>query len=240
MLDQRKPPGDFSEFPDHQAVVIAVEIQIPALLEPEPAGGGTLRIQLDQLEPVRCHIGQKGDVVGLGHGVVDGHILFILHRLHGDGVGVVRFFRFQRGQGNAAAADHRFAGGVNHIAADGADVESGAQQIGRTVPIDNGITGEQLHHRNAQGGGQRFQQREIGKTLGRFPFGDGLVADVQQLGQTGLGQSSCFAQPPDGAAGYISVHKVPPKSIGLCPYDSRPPGPAQPTPGRDGGIYKKA
>lgn len=61
--------------------MIAVEIQIPAPLEPEPAGGRAFRVQLDQLEPVRRHIGQKGEMVSLGHGMVNGHIVFILHRI---------------------------------------------------------------------------------------------------------------------------------------------------------------
>ena len=116
----------------------------------------------------------------LCHRVVDGNEQLILHPLDGQLVvliGVLGVGDILRGQGHAATADHGLPGGVEHIAADGADIEFGAQEIGGTVPVDDRLPLHQLQNRDAQRSGQGFQQGNIGQALGCLPFGDGLGAD---------------------------------------------------------------
>ena len=66
----------------------------------------------------------------LGHGMVNRDELLILHTFHCNCVVVLGFFRFQGRQSHTAAADHRISGAVNHISADGADIELAPHHIG--------------------------------------------------------------------------------------------------------------
>mgnify|MGYP006969019980 CR=1 FL=1 len=92
-------------------------------------------------------------------------------------IGVLGVGDILRGQGDAAAAHHGLPGGVEHVAADGADIEFGAQEIGGPVLVDHGLSLHQFQNRDAQRSGQGLQQGDIGQALGRLPFGDGLGAD---------------------------------------------------------------
>ena len=145
-----------------------------------------------------------------GHGVVDGDEKLIFHPLERQlmvFVGVVRLRDVQRRQGDAAAAHDSLPGGVEHIAAQGADIELGAKQVGRTVPVDDGFALHQLEHADAQSRRQRLQQGNIGQAVGCLPLGDGLCADGQLFGQLCLRHVFGFPQPPDGSAGNVRIHK---------------------------------
>ena len=83
-----------------------------------------------------------GDEMGLGHLVADGDELLVLHRFHADLMGFVHLLRLQQGQGHAAAADHRFSHAVQHVAADGAAVKAGTQQVSAAVLIPHGAAGQ--------------------------------------------------------------------------------------------------
>ena len=141
--------------------------------------------------------------------MVDGNEQLILHPLHGQLVvlvGVLRFRNVLRGQGDAAAAHHGLPGGVEHIAADGADIELGTQEVGGPVLVDHGLSLHQFQYRDAQRGRQRFQQGNVGQALGRLPLGDGLGADRELCSKLCLGEVFDFPQLSDGAAGDVSVH----------------------------------
>lgn len=78
--------------------------------------------------------------MALLHGVVQGNEKFILHPFNGQLVllvGIIGLRDIQRGQRDAAAAHHGLTGGVEHVPAEGADVELGTQQIGGTVSVDH-------------------------------------------------------------------------------------------------------
>ena len=114
----------------------------------------------------------------LGHRVVEGNEMLVLHTFNGDRVVILCFFSLQSRQGNAAATDHRVSHAVEHIAADGTDIELAAQQIGGNVFIADVLPIHQLNDGNAQRLCQRLQQANIRQTLGSFPFGDRFGADT--------------------------------------------------------------
>ena len=92
----------------------------------------------------------------LGHRMVNGNKMLILHALNADSMVFVGFFCFQGGEGNAAATDDRIPGAVDDIAADGTDVEFASQQVGGNVFIDNVFAVHQFNDGNTQGLGQRL------------------------------------------------------------------------------------
>ena len=75
----------------------------------------------------------------LGHGVRQGDVVIVLNALDGDGVIGIRFLGFRRWECDAAAADQRLACGAEDIAAEGADVEFRAEDIGGGVFIGHGL-----------------------------------------------------------------------------------------------------
>ena len=145
----------------------------------------------------------------LGHGMVDGDEMLILHAFHRDAMLLILIFRFQRRQGDAAAADHRRTHAMNRIAANGTDIEFPPQHIGRDILIGDLLPVHQLDDGNAQRLRQRLQKRNIRQTLGRFPFGHGLAADADAIGQLRLGEFAVFPQLLDGVSGDISIHVHP-------------------------------
>lgn len=173
------------------------------------AAGVSLRVKFDQLQFVAGEAGNEGNVVVFGHGVVDGDEKLIFHPLERQlmvFVGVVRLRDVQRRQGDAAAAHDSLPGGVEHIAAERADVELAPQQVGCPVPVDDGFSLHQLQHADPQSRSQRFQQGDIGQALGGLPLGNGLGADRKCSGKLCLGQALGFPQLPDGAACDVCVH----------------------------------
>ena len=118
-----------SEFLLHESVPVAVPIEVTHAVKFQAALGIALRIEFDELHPVAGDPGHKGDVVLLCHFVVDGEEVLVFHGLHGDGVGFVGGFGLQRRQSHPAAADDGLSHSVDHVAADGAAVKFGAEQI---------------------------------------------------------------------------------------------------------------
>lgn len=74
------------------------------------------------------------------HFVMDSDELLILHRFNQRKMCLVRLLRFKCRESDAAATDHGITGGVDDIAADGADVKFGAQHIAGNVSVDNLFT----------------------------------------------------------------------------------------------------
>ena len=148
--------------------------------------------------------------MGFRHGVGEGDVVLVLHLLHGQMVVLVGGLRLQRGQGHPTAADHHFSHGVDDVAADGADVKLGPQQVGREVAVADGVPRHQLQHRDPQGGGQGGEQGDVRQALARLPLGDGFVAHIDLCRQLGLGELSGLSQLLDGASGYIGVHSCAP------------------------------
>lgn len=99
------------------------------------------------------------------HRVLYCHKVFVLYFLDPKQVFFIRIFHFQRRQGDAAAADHSFAGRLDHIAADRTDVEPLPEHIARPVFVPNILPGKQLNHRDIKGLCQRFQQGNVRQTL---------------------------------------------------------------------------
>ena len=120
-------------------MVIAVVIQVSSALETKSALCVPFRVQLYHLKLFGCHIGQKGNVVGFCHGMMDGDEVLIFYRLDLDLMMLVRRFSLQSRKRHSAAADDCISRGVDHIAADGADIQLGAKQIGGFVFIDNRV-----------------------------------------------------------------------------------------------------
>ena len=208
----------------HQAVAVAVEVEHPGAPQREAGGGIALRVQLDQLELIARQVGDERDEVVFCHGVMERDKKLVLHPLDGQLVvlvGVLGVGDILRGQGDAAAAHHGLPGGVEHVAADGADIEFGAQEIGGTVPVDDRLPLHQLQNRDAQRSGQGLQQGDIGQALGRLPFGDGLGADGKGSGQLRLCEVFCIPQLPDGAAGDIIVHGSVPSFSSAQAYQNK-------------------
>jgi len=178
--------------PLKQTVAVAVKVEVSSTPQLQPGLGVALGIEFYQLDSVCGHIGHKRDKMLLGHRVGDRDKMLILHLFDGEPMGIVIFFRLQGRQGNAAAADHRIAGAVNDIAADGANIEFAPQHIGGYIFVGDLLTVHQLDHGDAQRLCQRLQQGNIRQALGRLPLGDGLAADADSVCQLRLGQFSAF------------------------------------------------
>ena len=207
----RRFPGDEEIRLLHQAVAVAVKVEHTLAAKWETTGCIALGIELDELELIAREIGDEGDIMFLRHGVVDGDEELVFDPFDGElviFVGVFRLGNVLRGQSDAAAADDGLSGGMQNIAADRADVELGAQEVGGTVPVDDRFALHQLQDRYPQRGGQRLKEGDVGQTFCRLPLGDGFGTDGQNVRQLGLGHVFRFAQLPDGAAGDISIHRM--------------------------------
>ena len=142
-------------------MAVAVEVKHTCAPQGEAGRGISLGVELDQLQLIAGEVGQKRDVMVFLHGVVQGDEELVLHPLHGQLmmlVGILGFGDVQRRQGDAAAAHHSLSGGVEHIAAEGADVEFAAKQVGGAVPVDDGFALHQLEYADTQSRRQRLQQ----------------------------------------------------------------------------------
>ena len=192
-----------SDLLHHQSMAIAVAIQVSSASETKTALCVSFRVQLDHLKLFGCHIGQKGDVVGFCHGMMDGDEVLILYRLDLDLMVFIGRFRFQSRKRHAAAADGRIPQGVDHVAADGADVQLGAKQIGGSVLIDDSIALHEFHDRDPQGSGKRFKERDIRQPFGGLPLGNGLAADIDLICKFCLRHLFLLPQLLDGIAGDI-------------------------------------
>lgn len=127
-----------------KAVVVAVPVEpAVAAAAPEKACFGVaFRIELDDFKAAAGAVGDEGNVVLLGHGVIDSDVILVLDVLDCGGVGVVGRFRLERRQGDATAGNHGRAHGLEHVAADGADVKLAFEHVGGAVGVDDLLASE--------------------------------------------------------------------------------------------------
>ena len=118
-----------SDLLHHQSMAVAVAIQVSSASEAKSALCVSFRVQLDHLKLFGCHIGQKGNVVGFCHGMTDGDEVLIFYRLDLDLVVFVQRFGIQSRKRHTTAADDRISQGVDHIAADRADIQLGTSRL---------------------------------------------------------------------------------------------------------------
>ena len=109
---------------------VAVPVEMAHATELEAGLRVALGIELYKLHPVTGDKGHKGNVVGFGHGVGDGNEMLVLHVFDENAVFALRFFRFQRRQSDAAAADQSAAGAVEDIAAERTNIKLPPEHIG--------------------------------------------------------------------------------------------------------------
>lgn len=169
--------------------------------------GVAFGIELDSFKAAAGAVGNEGNVVVFCHGVIDGNVVFVFDVLDCGGMGVIRRFRLERRQGDAAAGHHGRAHGLKNVAADGADVELAFEHVGGAVGVDDLLAGEQLGDRNFERLRKRLEQGNIWQAAAGLPFGDGFVADAEFFGELRLGKMLLFAQRADGAAGDVVVHE---------------------------------
>ena len=150
-------------------MAVAVPVQHAVSADEKAGLRVAFRIELDHVKPVAGDAGEEGNVVTFGHWMVDRDIMFVLDDLALHGVFRIRFFRFERRQRQSAAGNDGRTGAVQHVAADRADIQLRAQQIGCAVGIDDLLAAEQLGQGNLQDACQGFKQGNVGKTLARFP-----------------------------------------------------------------------
>lgn len=142
-------------------VAVPVEPAVAAAATEKAGFGVAFGIELDALKAAAGAVGDEGNVVVFCHGVIDGNVVFIFDVLDCGGVGVVGRFRFQRRQGDAAAGNHGWAHGLEHVAADGANIELAFEHVGGAVCVDNLLAGEQLGDGNFERLRQGLEQGNI-------------------------------------------------------------------------------
>lgn len=124
-----------SHFDLKQTVAVAVRIELAGAAAQEAALRLLLRVELQNLHAVGRDIREEGDEVLARHGMVQAEIVLVFHTFRAQRMRVVRRFRLQRRQPDAAAAEAPLSAGAEHVAAHGADVKPAAQEIGRAVPV---------------------------------------------------------------------------------------------------------
>ena len=107
----------------HQAVVVAVEVEVAAAAELEAGFGVAFGIEFDELHTVARDIRGEGDIMRFGHLVMHGDKMLILDALDRDCMCVIDIIGFERGECDPATADDGIAGGVKDITAQGTDIE---------------------------------------------------------------------------------------------------------------------
>ena len=175
-------------------MVVAGGVEVTGSPPCKSCGGVLLRVELYKLQTVCSDESEKAHIMGFIHGVVKLHIIFVLYRFNPNTMFPVFVFGAERRQCNAAAADERLAAGIQHITANGTEIETAFQKITAFVLIGNGFSAQKLHSRNAECGRKRLKQRNIGKTAPRFPFGNGFVADRKHFAELFLRQSALLPQ----------------------------------------------
>ena len=141
-----------------------------AATAPEKASFGVaFGIELDALKAATGAVGDEGNVVLLGHGVINGDVILVLDVLDAGGVGVIRRFRLERRQGDATAGNHGRAHGLEHVAADGADIELAFEHVSGAIGVDDLLAGEQLGDGNLERLRKRLEQGNIWQAAARLP-----------------------------------------------------------------------
>ena len=144
--------------------------------------------------------------MGFRHGVVHGHVVFILDNLEAYGVVGVGNFGFQWGQGNPAAGYDSLARGLDGVSAHRTHVELAFLHVRRSVSVADVDSRKQFDYRDVQRLCQAFNQPDIGKTAPGFPLADGLAAYADLVSQFFLSHLPAFTQSPDQCACYVVVH----------------------------------
>ena len=152
-----------------QSVAVAVPVKNTAAAAEKARLRVSFGIEAHKLEAVVRTAGGERKIVRFVHRMRGGDIKLVLDILNADVVRLVGLLGFERGQGDAAARDHRAAGRVQHIAAHWTHIQPGAAHIGRAVDIDDLLAGKQLGHGNAQRGCERLEKRNVRKAAPRFP-----------------------------------------------------------------------
>lgn len=83
----------------------------------KPGFGAVLRIEFGKLAGVVRYGGDAGDIMILFHRMIERHIVFAVSQSNGQGMFLVRRFRFKRRQRDAAAADYSLTQGENPVSA---------------------------------------------------------------------------------------------------------------------------
>ena len=145
-----------------------------------------LRVELFHDQRIAGVEREEGEKVLAAHLVRRANVPFAVRGGHAR---VVRFVRILRGQGlqtAAAAVYERGVRGDEKIAAGGAYVESDLVQVAVCHAVFLQIAAKQRVRVDAQGFGYFREERKIRRAAAALPFGDGLVADTDLLGQTKL------------------------------------------------------
>ena len=186
---------------------VAVRIQISALALLDAAGGILFGVELDKFGAVSVDIAEKRDIMGFFHRVRHRDIIVPVALLDEDAVFLVTFLRFEGRQSHTAAGIRPSPDGLDDIAADGTDIELHFADVGGTVAVDRTFPRQKLRHGHAERGGKLHEDGNIGQTAPRFPFGNGLVADIEPFGKLLLREGFLLAQCADGFGGNV-LHKI--------------------------------
>lgn len=154
-----------------KAVVVAVPVEpaVAATATKKAGFGVAFGIKLDGFKAAAGAVGNEGNVVLLGHGVIDGNVVFVFDVLDCGDVGVVGRFRFQRRQGDAAAGNHGWTHGLKNVATDGADVKLAFEHVGGAVGVDDLFAGEQLSNGNLERLREGLEQGNIWQAAAGLP-----------------------------------------------------------------------
>ena len=152
-----------------QSVAVAVPVKNTVAASGKAHLCVSFGIEAHKLEAVVRTAGGERKIVRFVHRMRGGDIKLVLDILNADVVRLVGLLGFERGQGDAAARDHRAAGRMQHIAAHRTHIQPGAAHIGRAVDVDDLLAGKQLGHGNAQRGCKRLEKRNVRKAAPRLP-----------------------------------------------------------------------
>ena len=89
-------------------MAIAVVIEDSSATKLQAGFGIAFRVELYQLQFVRGDMGNKGDIMLLCHGMMDGDKMFILHILYGYIMSIINLLRLKAGESNPATTNNRF------------------------------------------------------------------------------------------------------------------------------------
>ena len=145
-------------------MAVAEKIKLAPAPLSEPCRRRSFGVKLDRFKAVVSDIGQKGNIVFLGHGVIYRHKNLVLDIFHGDGVAVVGLFGRLWGQLHPAATHRRLAECSDDISANGTNINFAFEHIGRTVCVYRLVARQKLGHRNRKGCRQRFDEGNVGKS----------------------------------------------------------------------------
>ena len=154
-----------------KAVVVAVPVEpaVAAAATKKAGFGVSFGIELDALQAAAGAVGNEGNVVLLGHRVINGAVILVLDVLDAGGVGVIGRFRLERRQGDAATGHHGWTHGLKNVAADGADIELAFEHVGGAVGVDDLLAGEQLGDGNLERLREGLKQGNIWQAAARLP-----------------------------------------------------------------------